>query len=113
MPRGSKIPDQLTKFSLLGEGDPACLPQMRLMKAGDVELNPGLSSEACNEVIKRNPAPWSCGTCGRNAHAACTGLTRPERKESAAVRTAAETKVPQPGRMPVKREKSEIVLHSL
>ena len=65
-------------FSECGEAHPAWLLRLLLLRAGDVEQNPGPSCGVCNRPIRSNNRPMQCEQCGQIAHAGCTRLTRRE-----------------------------------
>ena len=47
-----------------------------LIRAGDVETNPGPRCLECGGVIRKNNKPVRCEECEGDTHAGCTGLTR-------------------------------------
>ena len=65
-------------FSECGEADPALLLLLLLLRAGDVERNPGHHCGECEGQIRSNNKPIQCEQYGRAAHAGCTRLTRRE-----------------------------------
>ncbi len=68
-------------FSTSGGHQPACVLRMLLLRAGDVERNPGPECCcSCTKVIKRNQPPVRCRNCGEKRHLNCTGVSWSRRR---------------------------------
>ena len=57
-----------------------CTPALHLrsllLRAGDVEVNPGPVCRGCTETIRRDITPITCSSCSQSYHKTCSGLTR-------------------------------------
>lgn len=57
------------------------LKQLKLVRAGDIESNPGPTSQVstcskCNKTIATGTTPLTCNICHKMAHKTCSGLSR-------------------------------------
>ena len=59
-----------------GDGDPVLHLRQLLLRAGDVEPNPGPRCGECQLECRRGYQPLSCRSCGVQVHKRCTGLSR-------------------------------------
>ena len=64
-------------------------PHQLLMRAGDVERNPGPPCAACKKAIRKNTVPVLCGGCGAEFHRSCTEQTRGEKRRGESYRCGA------------------------
>ena len=57
-------------------GDPVHHLSIILLRAGDVELNPGPTCAGCQRALARGLNPLVCLECGDRYHLKCSGLTK-------------------------------------
>ena len=69
-------PIPTSPFSLAEDAHPALHLRSLLLKAGDVEVNPGPVCRKCTKTIRRDITPISCSSCSQPYHRTYSGLTR-------------------------------------
>ena len=67
-------------FSTTGAAQPVLLLRLLLLRAGDVEVNPGPVCSGCTGTIRVGSHPIICTQCQRLFHEYCNGLTRDRQK---------------------------------
>ena len=67
-------------FSTTGAAHPALHLRLLLLRAGDVEVNPGPVCSGCTGTIRVGSHPIICTQCQRLFHGYCNGLTRDQQK---------------------------------
>ena len=55
---------------------PRPAPPSLLLRAGDVEVNPGPVCRECTKTIRRDITPITCSSCSQPYHRTCSDLTR-------------------------------------
>ena len=63
-------------FSTAGAAHPALHLRLLLLRAGDVEVNPGPVCSGCTGTIRVGSHPIICTQCQRLFHGYCNGRTR-------------------------------------
>ena len=63
-------------FSIAEGAHPALHLRSLLLRAGDVEVNPGPVCRGCTKTIRRDITPIICSSCSQPYHKSCSGLTR-------------------------------------
>ena len=71
-------------FLTTGAAHPALHLRLLLLRAGDVEVNPGPVCSGCTGTIRVGSHPIICTQCQRLFHGYCNGLTRDQQKRSRA-----------------------------
>ena len=67
-------------FSIAEGAHPALYLRSLLLRAGDVEVNPGPVYRGCTKTIRRDITPITCSSCSQPYHRTCSGLTRKKRE---------------------------------
>ena len=67
-------------FSIAEGAHPALYLRSLLLRAGDVEVNPGPVYRGCTKTIRRDITPITCSSCSQPYHRTCSGLTRNKRE---------------------------------
>ena len=63
-------------FSIAEGAHPALHLRSLLLRAGDIEVNPGPVCRGCTKTIRRDITPITCSSCSQPYHRTCSGLTR-------------------------------------
>ena len=67
-------------FSIAEGAHPALYFRSLLLRAGDVEVNPGSVYRRCTKTIRRDITPITCSSCSQPYHRTCSGLTRNKKR---------------------------------
>ena len=67
-------------FSIAEGAHPALHLRSLLLRAGDVEVNPGSVCRRCTKTIRRDITPITCSSCSQPYHRTCSGLTRNKKR---------------------------------
>ena len=67
-------------FSIAEGAHPALYLRSFLLRAGDVEVNPGPVCRGCTKTIRRDITPIICSSCSQPYHRTCSGLTRDKKR---------------------------------
>ena len=71
----------LSPFLISGVVNPARHLRSLLLRAGDIESNPGPTCPGCQRTIRVDFQPVICLSCQRGYHRSCSGLSRNHRRE--------------------------------
>ena len=67
-------------FSIVEDAHPALHLRSFLLRAGDVEVNPGPVCRGCTKTIRRGITPITCSSCSQPYHRTCSGLNRNKKR---------------------------------
>ena len=67
-------------FSIAEGAHPALYLRSLLLRAGDVEVNPGPVGRGCTRTIRREITTITCSSCSQPYHGTCSGLTRNKKR---------------------------------
>ena len=75
-----RLPHSHLPFSIAEGAHPALHLRSLLLRAGDVEVNPGPVCRGCTKTIRRVITPITCSSCSQPYHRTCSGFTRNKKR---------------------------------